>query len=134
MVGYARPIQALLTTNGYALPDPSKSNQLSIWFTGGSLEIVNKDDLHIWKILFHDKHPRPLREKAKLFGSKMAVGATPAKTMEADGKLSYTLNRPIGGHGVAHVDVLYLDETLRVVRTSGNEVNVFARVPSFPDE
>ena len=63
----------------------------------------------------------------------MKTGVCPANCMEADGKLSYTLQKPFGGHGHAYADVIYLDETLRSLRGNYGSLYVSARVP-FPDE
>ena len=38
------------------------------------------------------------------------------------------------GHETAFVDILYLDETLRIARASSGVVYAFSRVPYFPDE
>ena len=65
-------------------------------------------------------------ESAKLLAAKMLLGADVPDSMDADGSMSYSLHRPIGGHGTSYVDVLYLDETLRVTR--GNAGSIFVQV------
>jgi hypothetical protein len=111
-------LEGLMTTYGYALPNPDHPNRLSIWFTGGSLEVNDADDLDRWKQVFgSEKFPkRKWHEQARVFGAQMAMGAQPAERMESDGKMSYQLTRPIGGHEKAHMDILYLDSTLRITR------------------
>lgn len=111
-----RPIAGLMTTNGYVLPNPEQSNRLSVWFTGGSIEVDT--DLERWKMIFEPKAlpKRKIKQKARVLGAKVIMGATPSETMEADGKMTYELNRPIGGHDKAYIDILYLDETLRIAR------------------
>ena len=54
--------------------------------------------------------------------------------MEPDGRMCYRLPNPIGGHDAAYVDVLYLDETLRIVQANTGSLHVMARVPYFADE
>lgn len=90
-------------------------------------------DMAAWQNIFETPEKRPLRAKARVFSARLAVGASPAGEMEADGKMSYVMRRPIGGHGVAYVDVIYLDETMRIVRGNHGTVYVSARIP-FPDE
>ena len=65
-------------------------------------------------------------ESAKLLAAKMLLGADVPDSMDADGSMSYTLHRPIGGHGTSYVDVLYLDENLRITR--GNAGSIFVQV------
>ena len=62
------------------------------------------------------------------------MGAVLPQKMEEDGRMTYDLTRPIGGHDTAYVDIVYLDECLRIARASSGTVYVFARVPYFPDE
>ena len=52
-------------------------------------------------------------------------------TMDDDGRLSYHLPKLSEG---AYLNILYTDETLRIVRSSHDMLYVFARVPYFPDE
>jgi hypothetical protein len=125
-----------MTTYGYALPNPEKAGRLAIWFTGGSIEVINPDDSERWlKVFGSEKLPkRKIKEKARVLGAQVMMGADVSDKMEEDGTISYHLNRPFGGHNKAYVDVVYLDETLRIVRSSSGVVHIFARVPSFPDE
>jgi hypothetical protein len=131
-----KPIKALMTTYGYVLPDPNHRNRLSAWFTGGTLEMKELVDMACWKSLFSSPPKRRFQAKARVATARLTMGASPGDDhgMEADGKMTYTFERPIGGHGVAYIDVLYLDESLRIVRGTRGDVYVFARVPSFPDE
>jgi hypothetical protein len=123
-----------MTTFGYSLPDPEKPNRLSTWFTGGTIEVWDDvSDMRAWKSVFETLETRSLKQKARLFSARLAVGASPAGEMEGDGKMSYSMSRPIGGHGVAYADVVYLDETLRILRGNHGTVYVNARIP-FPDE
>ena len=41
----------------------------------------------------------------------------------------YELKRPIGGHETAYVEILYMDDTIRVARANNGVIYVFARVP-----
>lgn len=107
---------------------------MSIWFTGGTIE-VNEDHQRWHKVFDNPKLlKRTLKEQTRTLFAKDAMGAVVPQKMEEDGRMSYHLNRPMGGHDTAFVDILYLDETLRVARASSGVVYVFARVPFFPDE
>jgi len=126
-----RPIKGIMTTYGYSLPDPEVPNRHSIWFTGGRIEPNNNpSDISEWKRLFTLNPPRhSFGEKAKLLAVKLLMGATIPESMNEDGSLEYTFTRPLGGHGMAYVDVIYLDETLRIVRGQRGTVFVFSRLP-----
>jgi hypothetical protein len=211
-------IEGLLTTDGYVVPSPYQPNRLSIWFTGGSMEVQRtaegSNELYEWMQVFADsiaprvihgscsdsvestrsrassrgsvvssavtaatsapdtqQKPVPLRQASlrdilvgreggfrdRTFGSRspriqrrvVSPPGSPSPeatrhadrhqskvpvVMEPDGRMSYRLPNPIGGHDTAYVDVLYLDETLRIVQANTGTLHVMARVPYFADE
>jgi hypothetical protein len=109
-----RPIKGIMTTFGYVLPDPQVPNRLSIWFTGGEIRPNNDEyDEREWKRLFGEHHHpgRTLGEKTRVLAANLLMGAQVPREMKDDGTLSYNFTRPLGGHGVAYVDVLYLDNS-----------------------
>jgi hypothetical protein len=127
----SRPIKGIMTTYGYSLPDPTTPNRHSIWFTGGRIE-PNDDirDITGWKKLFALHPPKhSFGEKAKLLAVKLLMGATVPEEMAEDGSMEYTFSRPLGGHGMAYIDVIYLDDSMRVVRGHRGTTFVFSRVP-----
>ncbi len=127
-----RPIKGIMTTFGYTLPDPEVPNRHSIWFTGGRMEPNNDPtDVNEWKRLFQrpEHQKRGWGEQAKLLAAKMLMGATVPTEMAEDGSMEFTFTRPLGGHGVAYLDVIYLDDTLRIVRGHRGTIFVFARLP-----
>jgi hypothetical protein len=128
-----KPIKGLMTTNGYVLANPQKTDRLSIWFTGGAIECNGDcdEDTARWKKLFGNKKvpARQFWEKTRYFAANVLMGAKAAEKMEPDGKLSYSLERPIGGHDTAYVDLLYLDSTLRIARSHNGIIYAFGRVP-----
>lgn len=127
-----RPIRGLLTNHGYCVPDPNVPNRLSVWFSGGSLEVQDEiHDLEEWKQLFDENEAprRDLGELARVLAAKCLLGAHLPHSMEEDGSLTYFLKRPIGGHGQVFVDVLYCDETLRIVR--GHRGSIYASIRSL---
>ena len=126
-----RPIRGLMTTKGYTLPDPEVPNRHSVWITGGRIQ-PNDDpvDQSEWKRQFGLNPPRhSMGEKAKLLAVKMLMGATLPTSVNEDGSLEYEFTRPLGGHGVAYVDSLYVDNSLRIVRGHRGTVFVFSRLP-----
>lgn len=130
--GITRPIKGIMTTHGYVLPDPVIKNRLSIWFTGGSLEVNDDDvDLQEWARIFTPSNlpKRQLKQRAKLFAARALMGATPAGAMQSDGSISYEFKRPLGGHGSTYIDVLYIDDTLRVAEGNRGGLYVFVRIP-----
>jgi hypothetical protein len=126
-----RPIKGIMTTFGYVLPDPQVPNRLSIWFTGGTLKPNNDDyDIGEWKRIFDKPQPsRTFGEKARVLAANLLMGAQVPTAMEDDGTMEYTFSRPLGGHGVAYMDVIYLDNTLRIVRGHRGTLFVFTRIP-----
>ncbi len=101
---------------------------------------------------------RHLQEKARLLAAKLLLGAEVPEQLDEDGSMvcrivdeeseikcshflylshhntfllllkTFQLNRPIGGHGSAYVDILYLDETLRIVQGHRGSLYIFSRV------
>lgn len=125
-----RPIKGIMTTYGYSLPDPDVPNRHSIWFTGGKLQPNNDPaDIKAWNHLFALHPPKhTFGEKAKLLAVKLLMGATVPNGMDANGQMNFAFTRPIGGHGVAYIDVIYMDGTVRVVRGHRGTVMAFSRL------
>eukprot|EP00980_Cylindrotheca_fusiformis_P028289 scaffold22589_cov138-Cylindrotheca_fusiformis.AAC.52 len=127
-----RSIRGIMTTYGYSLPDPEIPDRYSIWFTGGCIEPNNDpSDIDGWKRLFTLHPPKhTFGEKAKLLAVKLLMGATLPEGMDENGRMEFAFTRPIGGHGTAFVDVIYIDNCLRVVRGHRGTIMVFSRLPS----
>eukprot|EP00797_Seminavis_robusta_P009928 Sro1724_g293660.2 (1023) ;mRNA; f:1942-5615 len=122
--GVEQPIHGVMTTYGYLLPYPTQ-NRFSVWFTGGSLEVDNTKN-EKWFQIF-DKTSAPKRtafESSKVFAAKLLMGACVNDEMDKDGKLSYTLSRPVA----SHIDLVYMDESLQVLRGSSGTVYVHVRL------
>jgi hypothetical protein len=127
-----RPIRGIITTLGYMLPDPVTPNRYSIWITGGRIEPNDSvHDICDWKHLFmaHVPPKRSLAQHARILAVKLLMGGTLPDTMLEDGATEYSFTRPIGGHGVAFVDTLYVDKSLRIVRGHHGTIFVFTRMP-----
>lgn len=128
-----RPIKGIMTTHGYCLPDPATPNRLSIWFTGG--KITPNDDPHDereWKRLFGKYTTLPQRtfgEKVRVLAANLLMGAKVPQEMLQDGTMEFHFTRPLGGHGVAYNDVVYMDDSMRIVKGHRGTIFVFARIP-----
>lgn len=134
-----RPIRAILRNHGYCLPDPTTPNRLSVWFCGGKLQPVIDTDcdkvhsheegactLEEWKQAFDETLApnRNFSEMARILAARIFLGANlPQEMNPEDGSMMYSLQRPIGGHGSVYVDVLYCDETLRIIQ--GHHGSIF---------
>jgi hypothetical protein len=132
-----RPIRGIMTNYGYILPDPQVRNRSSIWFTGGTLEVNDEEnELEEWKRIFDESAAprRDMRAYARLLAAKVLLGADASDELEPDGSMSYKLRRPIGGHGSAFCDVLYLDDSLRIIRGHHGSLMVFSKVISPDDD
>jgi hypothetical protein len=126
-----KPIRGSITTYGYVLPDPEVPNRLSIWFSGGRIEanVEDRDGLDQWKKAFSvGTRKRPWQDKARVIAAKLLLGANIPDHMNEDGSMEFDLARPIGGHGSTYVDVLYLDESLRIVQGHKGSIFVMTRV------
>ncbi|KAL7468514.1 hypothetical protein ACHAXS_011801 [Conticribra weissflogii] len=145
------PIRGILTTEGFALPDPNKPDRLSVWFSGGRIECGEPKDSHefeIWKYIFggcnagasksNRRRPpdrllskrRTFREGAFVLAAKLMLGASGYNDgMDEDtGEMRYSFSRPIGGHGKTYVDILHLDDNIRVMRGHAGTVYAFSRI------
>lgn len=127
-----KPIRGILTTQGYSIPDPNVANRLSIWFSGGSLEVQDEEkDVDEWKKIFDTSSApnRDIREYANSLAAKLLLGAHIHEKIEEDGTLRFDLKRPIGGHGSVFCDIIYMDDDLRIMHGHHDSVYVSVRVP-----
>eukprot|EP00978_Attheya_sp_CCMP212_P014639 scaffold37411_cov33-Attheya_sp.AAC.1 len=138
-----RPIKGIMTTRGYSMSDPSQpddTNRVTIWFTGGKMEFSD-DECHVklpeWKRLFGDHlnhhsqnhtHFGVLARKCKELAFKLLLGASMPSKLEDDGSMSYAFESPMGGHGSTYCDILYLDDTIRIMRGNHGTIYVFSRM------
>jgi len=129
-----RPIRGIMTTYGYTLPDPDVPHRQSVWITGGRIE-PNDDgaDLAAWKRQFRIHPPkRSLGQQARLLAYRFLMGVTLDDEMAPDGSMEYRFHSPLGGHGSAYVDTVFIDESLRIVRGHRGTTFVSTRLPATP--
>ena len=123
--GIEQPIRGVMTTFGFILPYP-KGHRFSVWFTGGTLEMDGNKNEKWFQIFDKDTAPkRSFVETGKVFAAKLLMGASTNDTMDANGKLSYTLSRPMP----SHIDLIYLDPRMQIFRGSSGTVYVHVRIP-----
>lgn len=143
-------MRAVMSVKGYILPDPETKNRLTVWFTGGSLgpaklssnngdETDDEDEnnnseedgyggFEEWNSIFgKGKWRKALSERARGMAAKVLLGVDAPSKMEDDGHLGYSLNRPVGGHGKAYIDVLYLDDDLLILKGHHGTIYSMAR-------
>ena len=71
-------------------------------------------------------------QKAMLLAMHWLMGANTDKCQQMDpddGSFEYEFTRPLGGHGKAFVDTLFVDSSLRVVRGHRGTTFVFSKLP-----
>mmetsp|Transcript_26723 Transcript_26723/g.41916 ORF Transcript_26723/g.41916 Transcript_26723/m.41916 type:complete len:835 (+) Transcript_26723:212-2716(+) len=143
-------MRAVMSVKGYILPDPETKNRLTVWFTGGSLSPAKlsssdgdkTDDeeentsgegnefggFDEWNSIFgKGKWRKALSERARGMAAKVLLGVDAPSKMEDDGELGYSMNRPVGGHGKAYIDVLYLDDDLLIMKGHHGTIYAMAR-------
>ena len=125
-----KPLRGILTNYGFALPDPTLPDRKSIWFTSGTIEPAD-DSLDEWKNIFGSPENDAAKsqsgaDKARKLASRILLGVVPEK-MDNTGMLGFHLKKPIGGHGSAYVDLVYMDDELRVMRGHSGSIYVFKR-------
>ncbi len=144
-------MRAVMSVKGYILPDPETKNRLTVWFTGGSLspaKLSSNNDgdktddeeentsgegndyggFDEWNSIFgKGKWRKALSERARGMAAKVLLGVDAPSKMEDDGQLGYSMNRPVGGHGKAYIDVLYLDDDLLIMKGHHGTIYAMAR-------
>ncbi|KAL7542471.1 hypothetical protein ACHAXR_011808 [Thalassiosira sp. AJA248-18] len=146
------PLRGIMTNYGYALPDPSLPDRKSVWFTGGTIEPADDDSLDEWIKIFGkgvtsmSSEDSSLKSdgdndssadiksqsdieavKARTLASKILLGAV-HEPIDNNGTVGFHLNKPIGGHGSAYVDIVYMDDEVRVMRGHSGSIYVFKSV------
>ena len=127
------PLRGIMTNYGYSLPDPNHPDRKSVWFTGGTIEPADDSRLDEWKKIFSFKTVETdtdggnctdnEAEKARTLASKILLGIV-HEPIDSQGVVGYHLNRPIGGHGSTYVELVYMDDELRIMRGHSGSVYV----------
>ena len=110
----------------------SRERRLSIWFTGGTIEPADEDaeSIRAWKRLFgtlqSGKSADQGADEARHTAQNILLGAV-SEPMDEGGTIGFHLKRPIGGHDSAFVDLIYMDDDIRVMRGHSGSVYLFKR-------
>ncbi|KAL7550715.1 hypothetical protein ACHAWF_013931 [Thalassiosira exigua] len=141
----SKKLSGIMTNYGYSLSDPTCPGRKSVWFSGGTIEPADDETLPDWKKVFGShlddnssegsaaptnstaKDNATEADKARNLASKMLLGAV-SEPMDSNGIIGFHMNKPIGGHGCAYVDIVYMDDDLRVMRGHSGSVYVFRKV------
>ena len=119
-------LHAVMSNRGYMLPDSTMENRFNVWFTGGSLSPAEGVDMEAWADVFSQdrrENSRTFSDRAKVLAAKLLLGVEIPQDIEADGSMSCRFHRPIPGH----IDVVYTDESLQILRGNRGSVMVQSR-------
>lgn len=107
--------------------EPKDDRTLQVQFTGGELAPKNSNDLEAWTAVFGDrsKHSKTsLKEKLMNGVLKMMFGIVPPEEIDrTTGRVSFQMRRSPKGN----LEILYLDEELRITRGEKGTVLVCER-------
>jgi hypothetical protein len=111
---------------------PSSNTTLQVQFTGGVLEPAPGTDLHQWQQMFGNPAApasRSLKEWLQGLFLKLIFGLVPPTQMDAEtGRIEFQMKRSPKGA----LDILYLDEELRITKGQKETVLVCDRVAESP--
>lgn len=114
-----RACRGILSTHGYTVADPHTPNRHTVWIASGSLQSNDAaEDAERWNDFFSSSQA----------GVENNMCGGDEQCNSNNFRQSYAFRRALGGPGRAHVDTLYLDRSLRVVRGHRGTLFVFARM------
>jgi hypothetical protein len=73
---------------------------------------------------------RTSKERANVLAARVLLGAQVPEILEEDGTMRFSLKRPIGGHDSVFVDVIYMDDKLRIMCGHQGSLYVCIHVPN----
>lgn len=107
--------------------EPKDDRTLQVQFTGGELAPKNSNDLEAWTAVFGDRSKlskTSLKEKMMSGVLKMMFGIVPPEEIDrTTGRVSFQMRRSPKGN----LEILYLDEELRITREEKGTVLVCER-------
>lgn len=123
----ASPLQGVVTNRGIC--EPSTDDSIQVQFTGGVLAPQSGVDLQDWNAMFGDQAQRPKTGvKDTLMGLflQLMFGLVAPQGMNQEtGEVTFTMKRSPKGK----LQILYLDETLRITKGEKGTVLVCERQP-----
>lgn len=112
----------------FGVCEPTADNILQVQFTGGTLAPQEQTEMEVWQAVFGEQSKpatRGFKEKLMLAVSRMMFGLVPPEGMDRKtGRVSFKMQRSAKGK----VEVLYLDEELRITRGNRGTVVVCERL------
>ena len=109
---------------------PADDNNLQVEFTGGTLTPTESQNLETWKKIFSQPSPskKGFSEQLMSVFLKFMFGLVPPQGMNLEtGEISFTMKRSPKGR----LEVLYLDEELRITRGERGTILVCERSDTF---
>lgn len=120
-----KPLQGIVTNLGVC--EPCADDTLQVQFTGGTLKPRPGTDLQEWNAIFGNQShstKSTLQEKLMNLFLKLTFGLVPPDGMNHDnGEVAFTMKRSPKGK----LQILYLDEYLRITKGEKGTVLVFDR-------
>lgn len=124
-VNEAKQLQGIVTNLGVC--EPCSDDTLQVQFTGGHLEPKPGTDLQAWNAIFGNQNnltTSSIKEKLANLFLKLTFGlVAPEGINRSTGEVAFTMKRSPKGK----LEILYLDEYLRITRGNKGTVLVFER-------
>mmetsp|Transcript_3920 Transcript_3920/g.9254 ORF Transcript_3920/g.9254 Transcript_3920/m.9254 type:complete len:328 (-) Transcript_3920:164-1147(-) len=121
-------LKGVMTNFGYALPDPDTPNRMTIFFTGGESRPADAADIAKWREQFGEAQGKMgFRDKVTSWLGGQMMGLQVPTGIDSLGVARYAFKKPIGGHGKTFLDVLYLDDDLRIARGNKGSITVLTK-------
>mmetsp|Transcript_20718 Transcript_20718/g.63020 ORF Transcript_20718/g.63020 Transcript_20718/m.63020 type:complete len:301 (-) Transcript_20718:49-951(-) len=114
-----------MLSGGYCTPNADEKDRLDVIFTKLVLRPAAGTDMDAWRETFGDAVQGKLRKRDRFtrFLLKLFMGMTPPGAMAEDGSITVTIGKPPKGY----LDVLFLDDTLRITRGNRGSIVIVDR-------
>jgi len=122
--------RGILSTQGYIVADPDTPNRHTVWITEGNMHANDApQDLQVWKDFFNAQLSTvPPSRAQSLLARQLRRSGVDHQVDPQSFQQSYRFRRALGGHGLAYVDTLYVDQSLRIIRGHRGTLFVFSRM------
>jgi len=119
-----KSVMGQLTTKGYCQRDAKIPSRFTVWFSGSELRPYCSDDKERWEKVFGSYFDASKLSWKDYFQDLLARWFLGLKRV---GTSKIQFSRLIGGQGNAYVDILYLDDDLRITRGNRGSIVVARR-------
>lgn len=119
------PLRGVMDNAGLCVGDAEKSDRLGVQFTGGAMRPAEGTSLRDWSQVFAQQDQRGMGVGARFAGwmAKRLFALQRPTGIDADGAVSYAMKKAPQGY----LDVLYLDEELRITRGNRGSIVIAKR-------